>query len=138
MAIAQKLKFPRALTLKDVLQQAKVKDIIAVRDRESFTTPWRRVMLKKMASFWLLLDEKGKVLNEPECCPSTGFTQESLFEEVGMEYYDFPLDVGRNAVPEATDDDSLIPRSAPRPTARPRGAPRRRRTGLGSRARHPG
>ena len=118
MAIAQKLKFPRALTLKDVLQQAKVKDIIAVRDRESFTTPWRRVMLKKMASFWLLLDEKGKVLNEPECCPSTGFTQESLFEEVGMEYYDFPLDEGGNAVPEATDDDSLTPPATSHPQRR--------------------
>ena len=77
-------------------------------------------MLKKMARFWLLLDEKGKVLNEPECCPSTArfVTQESLFEEVGMEYYDFPLDEGGNAVPEATDDDSLTPPATSHPQRR--------------------
>eukprot|EP00900_Chrysochromulina_parva_P006390 jgi/Chrpa1/15752/Chrysochromulina_OHIO_Genome00026249-RA len=82
------------MTLKDILEQAKNMDIIAARDRDSFDTPWRRVMLQKLsANIWLLLNEKGEVLDEPEdSCPSSGFSKETLFAEVGMEYYDFPID----------------------------------------------
>jgi hypothetical protein len=94
LARAQSTKFPFAMTLKDILEQAKNKDIIAARDRDSFDSPWRRVMLQKLAAnIWLLLDEKGEVLDEPEdSCPSSGFSKETLFAEVGMEYYDFPID----------------------------------------------
>ena len=94
LARAQSTKFPFAMTLKDILEQAKNMDIIAARDRDSFDTPWRRVMLQKLsANIWLLLDEKGEVLDEPEdSCPSSGFSKETLFAEVGMEYYDFPID----------------------------------------------
>ena len=66
LARAQSTKFrPFAMTLKDILEQAKNMDIIAARDRDSFDTPWRRVMLQKLsANIWLLLDEKGEVLDE--------------------------------------------------------------------------
>ena len=38
------------------------------RDRESFSDPWRRVLLKKVSkSTWVLLDENGKALDEPDC-----------------------------------------------------------------------
>jgi hypothetical protein len=37
------------MTLKDILEQAKNMDIIAARDRDSFDTPWRRVMLQKLS-----------------------------------------------------------------------------------------
>jgi len=94
MADAQKLKFPRALTFKDILESTKVTEIVAARDRESFAVPWRRVMLKKVdESTWLLLDENGTVLDEPDdSCPCKGFSQYSLFEEAGMDYYEFPFD----------------------------------------------
>jgi hypothetical protein len=87
LARAQSTKFPFAMTLKDILEQAKNKDIIAARDRDSFDSPWRRVMLQKLAAnIWLLLDEKGEVLDEPEdSCPSSGFSSETLVAEVGME-----------------------------------------------------
>ena len=80
MAEAQKLKFPRALTFKDILESTKVNEIVAARDRESFAVPWRRVMLKKVdESTWLLLDENGTVLDEPDdSCPCKGFSQDSL------------------------------------------------------------
>ena len=51
-------------------------------------------MLKKVdESTWLLLDENGTVLDEPDdSCPCKGFSQYSLFEEAGMDYYEFPFD----------------------------------------------
>ena len=51
-------------------------------------------MLKKVdESTWLLLDENGTVLDEPDdSCPCKGFSQDSLFAEAGMDYYEFPFD----------------------------------------------
>ena len=92
---------------KDVLVRAKVNDIVAARDRDSFSEPWRRVLLKKVSkTTWLLLDENGKALDEPDC-PCSGFTEKSLLEEAGMDYYDFPFDdVPPCATsPSATNDD---------------------------------
>ena len=75
IAEAQKVTPPWAKEIKDVLARAKVNDIVAARDRESFSDPWRRVLLKKVnKSTWVLLDEKGKALDEPDC-PCGGFTE---------------------------------------------------------------
>ena len=92
IATAQKKKSLWAKEVKDLLAVAKVNDIVAARDRESFSEPWRRVLLKKVSkTSWLLLDDKGKVLDEPDC-PCGGFTEASLLEEAGMDYYAFPFD----------------------------------------------
>ena len=107
IATAQKLRPLWANEFKDVLVRAKVNDIVAARDRDSFSEPWRRVLLKKVSkTTWLLLDENGKALDEPEC-PCSGFTEKSLLEEAGMDYYDFPFDdVPPCATsPSATNDD---------------------------------
>ena len=107
IATAQKLRPLWANEFKDVLVRAKVNDIVAARDRDSFSEPWRRVLLKKVSkTTWLLLDENGKALDEPDC-PCSGFTEKSLLEEAGMDYYDFPFDdVPPCATsPSATNDD---------------------------------
>ena len=53
--------------IKDVLARVNVNTIVAARDRESFSDPWRRVLLKKVSkSTWVLLDENGKALDEPD------------------------------------------------------------------------
>jgi hypothetical protein len=63
IATAQKVRPPWAKEIKDVLMRAKVNDIVAARDRDSFSDPWRRVLLKKVSkSTWLLLDEKRLAL----------------------------------------------------------------------------
>jgi len=107
IATAQKLRPLWANEFKDVLVRAKVNDIVVARDRDSFSEPWRRVLLKKVSkTTWLLLDENGKALDEPDC-PCSGFTEKSLLEEAGMDYYDFPFDdVPPCATsPSATNDD---------------------------------
>ena len=68
VAEAQKVTPPWVKEIKDVLARANVNDIMAARDRESFSDPWRRVLLKKVSkSTWVLLDENGKALDEPDC-----------------------------------------------------------------------
>ena len=68
IATAQKVRPIWAKEIKDVLMRAKVNDIVAARDRDSFSEPWRRVLLKKVSkTTWLLLDENGKALDEPDC-----------------------------------------------------------------------
>ena len=67
VAEAQKVTPPWVKEIKDVLARANVNDIVAARDRESFSDPWRRVLLKKVSkSTWVLLDENGKALDEPD------------------------------------------------------------------------
>ena len=58
-------------------------------------------MLKKVdEGTWLLLDENGTVLDEPaDSCPCKGFSQDSLFAEAGMDYYEFPFDEVEDADP---------------------------------------
>lgn len=106
IATAQKLRPLWANEFKDVLVRAKVNDIVAARDRDSFSEPWRRVLLKKVSkTTWLLLDENGKALDD---CPCSGFTEKSLLEEAGMDYYDFPFDdvpPCATSPPSATNDD---------------------------------
>lgn len=105
IATAQKKKSLGAKEVKDLLAVAKVNDIVAARDRESFSEPWRRVLLKKVSTTsWLLLDDKGKVLDEPDC-PCGGFTEASLLEEAGMDYYAFPFDQIDGDAFNADDDD---------------------------------
>ena len=94
--------------------RAKVNDIVAARDRDSFSDPWRRVLLKKVSkTTWLLLDDKGKVHDEADC-PCSGFTEESLLEEAGMDYYDFPFDdvppcaTSPSATNDGKDEDDAL------------------------------
>ena len=114
IATAQKLRPLWANEFKDVLVRAKVNDIVAARDRDSFSEPWRRVLLKKVSkTTWLLLDENGKVLDEPDC-PCSGFTEKSLLEEAGMDYYDFPFDdippcaTSPSATNDGKDEDDAL------------------------------
>jgi hypothetical protein len=59
LARAQSTKFPFAMTPKDFLEQAEAMDIIAAPDRDSFTTPWRRVMIQKLSATYFAPARRG-------------------------------------------------------------------------------
>ena len=71
-------------------------DAFAVLDRNDLSSEgWRQVILecneKDLQRVWYLKDENGALLDEPEAgCPASGFSEESLINDIGLEYYCVP------------------------------------------------
>ena len=75
--------------VKEAVEECEVGAALAVEDWIPPDGPWRKVFLLRQAdNKWVLLDEGGAVLDEPDAgCPASGFSKESLLADVGLDYY---------------------------------------------------
>ena len=76
---------------------------LAMFDRNSFLDEsWRKVILQRTGgSCWVLCDERGEVLDEPdEGCPRGGFSTESFLADLDAKFYSFFFQL-----PEADSED---------------------------------
>ena len=75
--------------IKDVVLSAYIGETIALRDRNHHNSPWRKIYLCKIEhEKWRLSDVENFGLNEEnDGCPFSGFSTESIIDDIGMEYY---------------------------------------------------